>query len=84
MSKKKPTNVPSKKKGQNTFKMLFKIIKPIKWVALLGVICAAISTILYVVGPSILNEMMQVVGSADFNLKTVNTLGLILVAIYLC
>lgn len=84
MSKKKSMNVPSKKKKQNTFKMLFKIIKPIKWFALLGVICAAISTILYVVGPSILNEMMQVVGSADFNLKTVNTLGLILVAIYLC
>lgn len=84
MSKKKQTNIPSKKKGQNTFKMLFKIIKPIKWVALLGVFCAAISTVLYIIGPSILNNMMQEVGSENFSLKTVNTLGLILIAIYLC
>ncbi len=70
-----------KKKG--SMKVLFKTIAPVKWLMVLGVGLAILATGLSIVGPRILNEMMEVLGSPDFTLEKINNIGLILVLIYL-
>ena len=69
------------KKG--SMKVLFKTIAPVKWLMVLGIFMAILSTALSITSPRILNEMMEVLASPSFTLEKVNNIGLILVLICL-
>ena len=81
--KSKKKNKKEKPAKKASMKTLFKTIAPVKWLVIVGVVLAIFSTVLSIVGPRILNEMMEVLASPNFSLERVNTIGLFLVAIFL-
>ncbi len=60
---------------------IIKMLKPFKWLVIIGLVFAVIGTVLSMIGPNILNQMMKALVPLDMH--KVTTLGLILVAMYL-
>jgi len=88
---KKEAQIQSGKRAKNfknTMKLLLKRVGTYKTSIIIAVIFAIISSILVVIGPSILNELMQIIipdgnGVLDYQTSTVVRYGLIILGIYL-
>ena len=68
---------------KKSIKYLFKAFKPYRWAVILAMALAMIGTVLSVVGPLLLNRMMEILltdSGVDFSLLT--KLGIILVVMY--
>ena len=84
MKKKKLNTTQPARNKKGSLKTILRTIQPVKWLVIIGVIFAIISTVLSIVGPRILNKMLHILGDAnEFSMEKINNIALLLVLLYL-